>query len=346
MSSTNFSRPRALAERRVECPVEAQADRRELPDAPVFPSLGRPISRIGFGTGGLSRTASPRRRQDLLAAALANGITHFDTAPIYGFGESERALGRFLPGRRGQVTLTTKFGLKPSRLAARLSVFQQAGRRVLRMFPSLRGAAVRSSRALYAPPSFSVSDVRASLESSLRSLRTDYVDFFLAHQASVETLPGEEIIGLLEDLRRAGKILAFGVATEFDWLLPVLESRPQLGRVIQFDSELTRANAAAFSPKADQLLITYSFIGRAVALCRERLQTDSTLRTLTESLNRSDDGILGAMLVRGAVLANPRGIVLMQSRSIERIERMHRAFMNDAHAITKAFGNVEDLCGV
>ena len=61
----------------------------------ALPLIGKTASRVGFGTGGLLRITSARGRQDTLAAALASGITHFDTAPLYGFGESERALGRF-----------------------------------------------------------------------------------------------------------------------------------------------------------------------------------------------------------------------------------------------------------
>ena len=62
----------------------------------ALPIIGKSTSRVGFGTGGLLRIGSARRRQNTLAAALASGVTHFDTAPLYGFGESERALGRFL----------------------------------------------------------------------------------------------------------------------------------------------------------------------------------------------------------------------------------------------------------
>jgi hypothetical protein len=328
MSSTHSSRLRI--------PVEAPSADAQV-ETVVFPWLRRPISRIGFGTAGLLRTGSTRHRQDLLAAALGNGITHFDTAPIYGFGEAERTLGRFLSRRRSQVTVTTKFGLKPSPLAGRLVVFQRAARSALRLFPALRQAAIRSSGALYAAPSFSPSAIRASLETSLRALRTDHVDFFLAHQASIEALPAEEVIGLLEDLQRAGKILAFGVATEFDWLPPVLERRPELDRVVQFDSELTRSNMAAFGSRSDQLLVTFSFIGRTLSLLRERLREDPGVANPVTSiargvssldgwaLDRLDDDTLGAMLLRGAALANPRGVVLTQSRSIKRIELNARA---------------------
>jgi aryl-alcohol dehydrogenase-like predicted oxidoreductase len=275
-------------------------------------TIGKSTSRIGFGTGGLLRIGSARDRHNTLAAALASGVTHFDTAPLYGFGEAERTLGRFLRGRRHNVTLTTKFGLQAAPLAARLAGLQRLGRRALELYPALRRVAVRNAAVLRKPPSFSLPEARASLETSLRALRTDYVDFFLAHQASVDALPDEELLGWLEAMRRAGKILAYGVATDFEWLLPVLQQRPQLAAVVQFDSDLARQSAAALG-NIGGLLITFGFIGRAITRCRERL--------VMPWLEHTGDDELGALLLRAAVLANPHGIVLMQSRSIERIER-------------------------
>jgi aryl-alcohol dehydrogenase-like predicted oxidoreductase len=298
---------------------------------------GAASSRVGFGTGGLLRIGSARERQNVLAAALANGITHFDTAPIYGFGEAERALGRFLGGQRARVTLTTKFGLRPSPLAARLAPLQRAARSAIKQFPLLRQVAVRNTGPLYSSPCFSATAIRHSLESSLRALRTDYVDFFLAHQASGDSMPAEEAVGVLETLRAAGKIRAFGVATEFDWLLPVLQARPQLAGVAQFDSEVGRGNVARLRVESDGLIITYGFISRAIAVCRERMRSASSL----DGLERADDDTLGALLLRATMLENANGIVLMQSRSISRIERNMRA----AHE-TAADDRVRRLVGL
>jgi aryl-alcohol dehydrogenase-like predicted oxidoreductase len=302
-----------------------QSDSIERKPGALLPVLGRSGLPIGFGTGSLLRIGTARERANILAAALSCGITHYDSAPLYGFGESERALGRVFSRQRSRVTLTTKFGLQPSRFAARLAPLQRAGRRALRLFPSLRRVAVRNSGVLYAPPSFSVSGIRDSLESSLRSLQTDYVDLFLAHQASAAALPDEDVIGLLEDLRRAGKIRAFGVATEFELLGPVLQARPQLGQVVQFDSELTSRHIAALESRTDRLLITYGFINRAIAVCRERLQVASPR---IGDLEQADDDTLGGLLLRAAVLANPNGIVLTQSRSPARIKRNAQAVEN------------------
>jgi D-threo-aldose 1-dehydrogenase len=295
-------------------------------------------SAIGFGTGGLLRIAGARRRQDVLAAAFAHGITHFDTAPLYGFGESERALGRFIRDQRDKVTITTKFGLRPTALATRLAVFQQLARQAIGRFPALRRAAVRSTGVLNAPPCFALSEVRMSLERSLTALRTDHIDFYLAHQASPQTLPSEELTGFLAQMRDAGKIRAFGVATEYEWLLPVLQQRPQLSQVLQFDSDLGGRRIAALPHGPDRLVIIYTLLGRTVARARQVLSGDATAdeperRTQLAAL---DDQALGGLLLRAAVLANPGGIVLMQSRSAARIAGNVRAVTTDRddHLVT------------
>jgi D-threo-aldose 1-dehydrogenase len=296
------------------------------------PMIGRSTSRIGFGTGGLLRIGSARRRLSTLAAALASGITHFDTAPIYGLGESERALGRFLRRGRREVTLTTKFGLRPSRLAMGISPLQRSARRALQLVPALRRVAVRSTAVLHAAPCFSPSAVQASLEASLAALRTDYVDFYLAHQASPDSMPDEELIELLQRLRAAGKILAFGIATDFEKIVPVLGRRPRLSQVVQFDSDVSQPRvlgsiACTRDPgdTSEHLIITYGSLHRSIALCRTRMNgaasaADERAGAFRE-FARLDDETIGGMLLRAAVLDNPNGVVLMQSRSIARIAR-------------------------
>lgn len=289
--------------------------------------IGRSTSRVGFGTGGLLRIGSARQRQSTLGAAFASGITHFDTAPSYGFGESERALGRFLKGRRHEVTLTTKFGLRPSTLAMRLAPLQRAGRRTLELLPALRRVAVRNTSVLYAAPCFSPSGVQASLEASLKALRTDYVDFYLAHQASQNSMPDEELIELLRRLRLAGKILAFGIATDFDKIIPVLERRPLLSQVVQLDRDLSQPRVLGGIPDArdPRLIITYGSLHPSIARCRTGLNNAASTGDKRAGAFREfaglDDETMGGMLLRAAVLENPSGIVLMQSRSIARIAR-------------------------
>ena len=68
------------------------------------------ISRIGFGCQRIYAGSEARRSARLIEAALSAGIRHFDTAPMYGDGQSEDVLGQVLRGV-ADITLTTKVGI-------------------------------------------------------------------------------------------------------------------------------------------------------------------------------------------------------------------------------------------
>src|SRR5262249_4903830 len=191
-----------------------------------------------------------------------------------------------------------KFGLRASPLARRLALMQRVARGVARSFPAVKRAAVRNAGALYQAPSFSVASAQASLESSLRALRTDYADLFLAHEASAEALPGDDNLEWLERLRSAGRILAYGVATDFDRIVPVVQHRPALCQVVQFDSDLSRASLVALQPRAEQLVITYGLLQRSLALCRSRLAAAAATHASARALARLDDEALCGLLLR------------------------------------------------
>ncbi len=68
------------------------------------------VSIAGLGTNNFGRRLDAAATRAVVAAALDAGVTHFDTADIYGDGLSEEYLGRALGARRGEVTIATKFG--------------------------------------------------------------------------------------------------------------------------------------------------------------------------------------------------------------------------------------------
>jgi aryl-alcohol dehydrogenase-like predicted oxidoreductase len=115
-------------------------------------------------------------------AALAEGVTFFDTADIYGgAGASEELLGQVLQGRRDQVLLATKFGMDMG-----------------------DGQGPRGSRGY----------IVQALENSLRRLGTDCIDYYWYHARDGVT-PIEETLGALQELLTAGKIRGLG-ASNFD----------------------------------------------------------------------------------------------------------------------------------
>jgi len=68
------------------------------------------VSLAGLGTNNFGRRLDATRTRRVVEAALDAGVTHFDTADIYGEGRSEEYLGRALGERRDEVTIASKFG--------------------------------------------------------------------------------------------------------------------------------------------------------------------------------------------------------------------------------------------
>jgi aryl-alcohol dehydrogenase-like predicted oxidoreductase len=148
---------------------------------------GLDVSRIGLGAmtmagtytsgGGLDDAESIRT----IHRALDLGVTHIDTAEIYGPFHSEDLVGEAIKGRRDQVVIATKFGL----------VSHSGG-----------GPGVTDS---------SPANVRAAVEGSLRRLGTDRIDLYYQHRVDPGT-PIEETVGALADLVTEGKVRYIGLS--------------------------------------------------------------------------------------------------------------------------------------
>jgi aryl-alcohol dehydrogenase-like predicted oxidoreductase len=148
---------------------------------------GLDVSRIGLGAmtmagtytsgGGLDDTESIRT----IHRALDLGVTHIDTAEIYGPFHSEALVGKAISGRRDQVVVATKFGL----------VSHSGG-----------GPGVTDS---------SAANVRAAVEGSFTRLGTDRIDLYYQHRVDPNT-PIEETVGALAELVAEGKVLHIGLS--------------------------------------------------------------------------------------------------------------------------------------
>ena len=150
------------------------------------------ISRIVFGAMGRS-VSSQADRADVVACAIDEGITTIDTAPLYEFGQSESELGRSLSGRRNEVEILSKVGLRWDDNHGDVLFDTGEGsqpRRVVR----------RDSRP---------TAIRRDVEESLMRLRTDHLDLAQIHHPDPH-VPIAESLGALADLIREGKILHFG----------------------------------------------------------------------------------------------------------------------------------------
>lgn len=133
------------------------------------------VSVVGLGCNNFGWRIEAGPSAAVVNAALDAGINFFDTADIYGTGQSEEFLGRALGRRRDDVLIATKFGMK--------------------MDEHRRGAR----------PEY----LRQAAEDSLRRLGTDRIDLYQLHQPDPE-VPIAETLGALGELVRAGKVREIG----------------------------------------------------------------------------------------------------------------------------------------
>lgn len=145
---------------------------------------GLKVSEVGLGCNNFGTRIDQDQTTAVVEAALAAGVTFFDTADMYGGGKSEVMLGKALGARRGDVVLATKFG-------------------------------TRMGPAPYSGGGSRRYIVRA-VEASLSRLGTDYVDLLQMHQPDPET-PLEETLRALDDLITAGKVRYIGNSNYAGW---------------------------------------------------------------------------------------------------------------------------------
>jgi len=147
---------------------------------------GISVSAIGLGCMGLSEFYGPPAQESeaigLLHRAVDLGVTHFDTAEIYGQGRNEELLGKAFAGRWQQIVLATKFG--PQRDPATGAFIGVDG---------------------------SPASVRSSCEKSLQRLSAERIDLYYLHRMDPST-PIEETVGEMAKLVEEGKIRAIGLS--------------------------------------------------------------------------------------------------------------------------------------
>jgi len=148
---------------------------------------GLEVSAIGLGCMGMTQSYPPfpdrREMIALIRGAVERGVTLFDTAEIYGPLTNEELVGEALEPIRDQVVIATKFGFAMEPLGSE-------------PFGGL------DSRPRH---------IRATVEGSLRRLRTDRIDLYYQHRVD-PAVPIEDVAGAVGDLIAAGKVRHFGLS--------------------------------------------------------------------------------------------------------------------------------------
>lgn len=284
---------------------------------PVVRLFGTGIttSSLGYGCASLMARVSRRTSVRLLGAAFDAGITHFDVARLYGYGEAERALGDFVQRRRDRVTIATKFGIFPPKRTPLLGVAKGAARALVAVNPRMRAIVRARAAQMTTRGRFDVASARVSLEMSLRELRTDYVDLLLLHDCRPEDFDNaDQLLAFLESYMAQGVVRAFGVATDPDSVEYIVGEQPAFARVVQFPNDVINRNIERFEPQS--ACVTHSSVGEAVRRIRAHLASSRSIAAAWSERTGADlrdARTLGRFMLAAAQQANPRGVVLFSS---------------------------------
>jgi aryl-alcohol dehydrogenase-like predicted oxidoreductase len=146
---------------------------------------GPSVNAIGLGCMGISFAYGPAMEDadavSLLHKALDLGVDHYDTAEMYGQGDSEKKLGQAFHDRRDKVFIATKFGPKYN---------LQTGERKVDGSPE---------------------NAKRALEQSLRYLQTDHIDLWYLHRRDFSR-PIEETVGAMAEAVKEGKVRHIGLS--------------------------------------------------------------------------------------------------------------------------------------
>jgi aryl-alcohol dehydrogenase-like predicted oxidoreductase len=153
------------------------------------------VTVVGLGCNNFGRRVDEDGTRAVVDAALDAGVTFFDTADIYGTGDSETLLGRILKGRRDRVVLATKFG------------------------KSMGDGAERRGGRDY---------IRDAVDASLARLQVEQIDLYQHHEEDPDT-PLDETVGAIKELVDEGKVRAYGTS---NYSPENLEQTAQLARTL------------------------------------------------------------------------------------------------------------------
>jgi aryl-alcohol dehydrogenase-like predicted oxidoreductase len=182
---------------------------------PLLTLGGAPVSRLGLGCsqmGSLANPATLKQSGDLVRLALDLGVNHFDTADIYGQGDSERAIGRGIRGRREDAFVITKFG---KRFSPKMRLIRPL-KPLLKPLLQARGAtgAVVGRRDAAMREDFRPARLSAALDVSLKRLGLGQTDAVLLHSPPLAVLRDPATEQALAAILAAGKARYAGVSVE------------------------------------------------------------------------------------------------------------------------------------
>ena len=235
-------------------------------------NTGMKVSRLCLGTmtyGLITErwkwALNEEESRPFIKKALELGINFFDTADIYSFGTSEEVLGNALKdfARRDEVVIATKVFIPMS------------------SDPNDGG--------------LSRKHIMSSIDSSLRRLRTDYVDLYQIHRWDYNT-PIEETMEALHDIVKSGKARYIGASSMFAWQLAKANYTADLHGWTRFVSMQPHYNLLYREEEREMIpfcldqkigIIPWSPLARGLLTGRRTRERDETLRAKTDDFGKT-----------------------------------------------------------
>ncbi|WP_070885720.1 aldo/keto reductase [Pseudomonas argentinensis] len=190
----------------------------------AFGNTGLQVSQLALGAGnfgtGWGHGADPDTSKSMFEAYVEAGGNFIDTADVYQFGQSETLLGTLLAGRREDFLLASKY---------------------------TSGAVPNANRLVTGN---SRKAMVASVEASLKRLKTDRIDLYWVHHPDGVT-PAEELVRGLDDLARAGKILYAGLSNFPAWRLAHIATLAELTHALPIAAAQFEHSLVHRDPEAD-----------------------------------------------------------------------------------------------
>ena len=289
---------------------------------------GRKTTRLGFGCSSVMGGLDRKESLEMLDAAFDAGVRHFDVAPMYGFGEAEGCVGEFMGRHRGEVTVTTKYGIPPAKNPGLIGLARSIARPVIKALPGMkRRLSVVAGKAAghETRGSFTAAQAKESLERSLRELRTERIDVWLLHEVTADDLrddaKDEGLLRLLEDSVATGTIGTFGVGSERRKVETLALKRPRFCRTMQIEWSVMDVPVPSRMEgfRIHHRALTDNFRDLYERLLADKVRTPRWSEVVGADL--LDRGVLASLMLKAALVENPESVILFSSKSAEHIRR-------------------------